>query len=351
MDLAKLHTPIVEEFQTIAALNDWVAGHVSPLIDDILIGGTLSERATSLLVWMEGQGQTLKVLKALADNPPNEGRRLPALIYRLTNGDIRPTMSIATGMPPVEPHRDWFVTGRPFVNREGLRTALETFDHAANGANSVLVIEGGERTGKTHGIRLAAQCAPQARFNPVDMAIWGTSAIGVAALAQAIVPAASGMPNVDETKEHAAVPPLHTWLVGKLKNTRQWIIVDHCNRLNLSSAAETLLFELASTIEKGFLPGVRLVLADVQRSRLPDSLKTNCRYDRAELPDRVAVKKWCQTLAAHVNTRLDDQTLAKHLDTVFAVDATTNQPVSMAEFEERLQSVFADIRAAAPRGQ
>lgn len=351
MDFAKLHAAIVEEFQTIAAVDDWVALHVAGLIDDILIGKTLSERVTSLLQWMEAQSQTTKVLQALADNPPNESRRLPALINRLTNGDVKPTASIASGIPPVDPHRDWFVTGRPFVNRETLRTALETFDNAAAGANSVLVIEGDERTGKTHGIRLATWCAPQTRFSPVDMkAIWGTADIGVAELAQAISPSAAEFPHVDPTKEDAAVPPLLIWLRNKLKGTRQWIIVDHCNRLNLSSAAETLLFKLAGLIEQGSLPGVRLILADVQRSRLPDSLKTNCRYDRAELPDRTAVKKWCQTLAKHVGKTLDDQALAKHLDTVFAVDPATNTPVSMTEFEQRLQSVFVDIQAAVPQG-
>jgi hypothetical protein len=40
-------------------------------------------------------------------------------------------------------------------------------------------------------------------------------------------------------------------VVGKLKNTDQWIIVDHCKRLNLSSAAETLLFNLARSDREG----------------------------------------------------------------------------------------------------
>jgi hypothetical protein len=55
------------------------------------------------------------------------------------------------------------------------------------------------------------------------------------------------------------------------------------------------------------------------------------------------VKKWCQTLALHIGKPLDDPTLDKHLDTVFAADAKTT-------FEERLAGVFIEIQANAPQG-
>jgi hypothetical protein len=349
VDIAKLHAAIVAEFQRIDMLDDWVATNVDPTIDDVVSGSMLSVRVTSLLQWMDGHGQQTKVLQALADHPPNDSRRLPALIYRLTHGEIKPSASIVTGIPPVEPYRDWFVAGRPFVNREGLRAALETLDVAATGANSVLVIDGHSRTGKTHGILMAVQCAPQARFNAIDLAIWGAAEIGVGDLAQAIVPAASGLPNVDPTKESAAVPSLLIWLVGKLKGTNQWIIVDHCNRLNLSGAAETLLLKLTDQIAKGFLPGVRLILADVLRSRLPDPLTTDSRYDHAELPDLDAARAWCQTLATHVTgAPLDAATLATHVGKLVVVDPATNKAtLAVTDLEQRLRTVLLDIRASA----
>ena len=348
--LSKLRDPIVDEFQSNAALNDWVAINVGMPVDDILKGSLLSERVTSFLLWMHGEDQTLKVLKALADQPPNGSRKLPALIYKLTGGTVRPAESIANGIPPVEPHRTWFVGGRPFVNRDGLRMALATLDNATDDANSVLVIEGGTRTGKTHGIRLAAYCAPRARFNGFDLAEWGADEITVTTLAQAIVPKGTGLPPVDPTKEAAAVMPTFSWIKGQLMGTRQWIIIDHCNRTNLSSAAESLLFLLASHIEKGFLPGVRLVLADVQRARLPESLKTDSRYDRADLPDRKAVRTWCRTLAAHVGKPLDDAAVEQHVTSVLGAETPNPQPLSIAEFETRLRAVLVDIQASGGGG-
>jgi hypothetical protein len=68
VDIPKLHAAIVDEFQRIDALDDWVGINVNPTIDDVLTGAGLSQRVSSLLQWMNGNGQESKVLRALADH-------------------------------------------------------------------------------------------------------------------------------------------------------------------------------------------------------------------------------------------------------------------------------------------
>ena len=76
-----------------------------------------------------------------------------------------------------------------------------------------------------------------------------------------------------------------TWLTAKLKGTKSWVIIDHCNRSVLTRPAADLIIELAGTIENGLLPGVKLILADIERTNLPGVLPYRSHHDRAVLPN------------------------------------------------------------------
>ena len=347
MDVALLQRAIVDAFQSKDALDNWVSLHSGEQVDNVLTKGRLDERATELIKWAEASGKTTTILQALADNPPNGSTTLPAIISLLTANEVQPTAARRRGIPPIAPHRDWFVTSRPFANRQDLRDVLETLDAAAPGPDSVLVIDGDHLSGKSYSIRFAVQCAPPDRFVVVDVHDWQESILNAKVLAENIDPAHGTYAPFDETKESAAVPNILAWLSSRLQGRRHWIIVDHCSRGNLTEAAESLLFKLAGKIEKGFLPGTRLVLADVQRSRLPDSLKTKSRYDRAALPTREHVKLWCKTLGHHIGKPPTSTTLDEYVDEVFAgVTTATSNSDFVTLLEERLSTVFDKIRTA-----
>ena len=99
-------------------------------------------------------------------------------------------------------------------------------------------------------------------------------------------------PSFDLTKEDSAVRAVLMWLTAKLKGTKTWVIIDHCNRPVLTRPAADLLVELAGNIESGFLPGVKLILADIDRAKLPGALPYRSHHDRAVLPDEAAVRQW-----------------------------------------------------------
>ncbi len=109
------------------------------------------------------------------------------------------------------------------------------------------------------------------RFVFVDIGRWGTKKqLTVKDLVQLIDGYKNqDLPSFDETKEDSAVGPMLMWLTAKLKGTKTWVIIDHCNRSILTRPAADLLVELAGSVETGFLPGVKLILADIERAKLP----------------------------------------------------------------------------------
>ena len=232
---------IVAEFLTPEDLETWVKQRVpEDNVNNILLGMGFTTRATNLLVWSNASGVGMDLLQRLSDHPPRGSRRLSDAIYYLTNGRIRPTGSL---IPPSAPHDSLFVTQRPFANRVSLRAALQTFDTATPGADSVLVIEGAKQSGKSHSIRLALQCAPPG-FRAVDISDWGSSQVYAWELAGAIYPQAAAelkSEYFDPSKEDAQVNWLYNWLSGKLHpGPHVWILLDHCSHPNLTRASSAL---------------------------------------------------------------------------------------------------------------
>jgi hypothetical protein len=343
-----LRDALVKEFADPANLTAWVQARVPDQnVHTILTKVPFDQRAYELLSWGQSQGRLDEILQKLADNPPNGSRTLPNLIYLASKGTIQPAAARRNGIPPVAPSRDWFVTRRPFANRSTLRQLLDALDQAAPGPDSVLVIEGNRFSGKSHGIRFAIQCAPQHRFTPIDVADYGDVVMNAEDLARAIDNGRSAVvPHFDLTKENEAVPRLFQWLKGTLNGSQQWIIIDHCSRANLSAPAATLLMKLAGAIERGDLPGVRLVVADLDREKLPGTLPWNANYDRAELPDRHAVESWCQTLGAHIGKTLTPVQIADYSNTVFSSITPATAPDQYASLlEAGLSKVFVSIQA------
>ena len=183
-----LRDAIVSEFKTIAAFEAWIALHIpDENVANIVRQNVLfDERAFDFIQWFTAKGRETEVLQKLADDPPNGSRILPNLIFVATLGGVLAAVNTRTGIKPIDPHDDWFVTQRPFANRKKLRDVLKVLDQSQPGADSVLVIEGERFTGKSYSIRFAVQCAPQERFVVVDIAEWGETPMTAKDLAHAI---------------------------------------------------------------------------------------------------------------------------------------------------------------------
>lgn len=352
MELAAFRKPLHDEmtrgFDSPEILQNWVKIHFGDEnVYNIIIAATrFDTQLLALLDWVEAAGKVFDFLQALADHPPRSDPRLPVLIYAWTLGTVMPASSRLSGIPPIPPFQDWFVTQRPFANRKGLRAFLASLETALPGPDSVLVIEGPRHSGKSLSINFAAQCAPRHRAVTVDIDIWGENMVYANELAGALDPSGSGVPEIDQTKEDAAVPQLLIGLTGKLRDTNTWIIIDHCNRPNLTRASEELLLRLAANIERGFLPGVRLIVADFERAKLPGALKSGSRYDYAQLPDRDAVKEWFTSLADHLKKAYKEDEIMTYVEEVFVgFPPVIAGPDHTTELDNRLRTVFARIQS------
>ena len=338
----RLIKAIVKEFQTSLELRNWISLKLSVNPATIIAGGlTFDQEVLAVLNWSEATGSEADVLQLLADSPPNDGRDLLLEIFYASDGAIRRTGSRGAPVLAVD---DWFVTQRPIADRDPLRTALRTLATAQNGADSVLVIAGEKRTGKSHGIRLAASSAPPNQHARVDTLDWTATQIYAWDLAGAIYP--PGLVELenltfDPTKEDSKVPWLLTWLKGKLAGKQTWILLDHCNRPNLTKAAESLIYQLINWVDEGKLPNVRLIVADVDQDRLPRAFMKRGRWDIAGLPDREAVGTWITSLAKHLGKPCDEVKCREYLDEVFEGTEAVPESGALADvIESRLTDVF-----------
>ena len=337
---------LVTAFGTPAQLDAWVqVQYPAHNVFTILEGARLDLRIHSLLTWAKSEAPLRELLQRIADHPPGQSQRIQHIIHALTGGEVRPSGS---PFPPVEPHADWFVARRPFVNRRDLRQILAQLDKAPAGPDSVLVINGEPHSGKTHSVLFAVQCAPEDRRIALDTRDWEDVQMTAADLAHALGDSLAriAFPSYDPTKEDEAVPRLRQWLVTCLKNSNTWILVDHCNRANLTRPAFNLLVSLAGQIERGFLPGVRLVLADVERTKLPGRLPKMCRCDTAMLPDQACVKEWSQTLAAHMGKQVADAQAEAWASAIFSrMDPALSSLEKAERIEEELSALRETINA------
>jgi hypothetical protein len=322
-ELESLRDAIVGDFESPDAARMWIDTWIktafpSENVNNVFYGDKFDTMAHALLKWAVAVGALAALMQELADRPPGGKRLLRGVVFVVSRGMI--TARGAGGAAPIEPHKDWFVTRRPFANRLELRKALATFDNAEPGPDSVMVIEGDKSSGKSYSVRFARQCAPPKRYVPVDVAHFESGQMNVEDLTRALAPqggADDSVPEVDLTKENEAVPRLFTWLKSKLANTNTWLIVDHCDRPNLTEAARALLIVIARAIDDLSLPGVRLILADIARSKLPESIRVHGRYDRAALPTEQHAREWCRDLAAHLGRQCDEAEAATMAADVF----------------------------------
>jgi hypothetical protein len=346
-----LRDTIVRAFVDPEIFRDWVRAWLAIYVPEenvfnlVRAGVTFNVQVYDVLEWAEANGRMQELLQALADKPPSGSTSFARQVYVLSGGTVILPVS-PLGGAPIPPCDDWFVTKRPFVNRKQLREALKSLDTADAGPDSVLVVDGPSKTGKSYGLRFAVKCAPQTRFFPVDVADWGDVPMNAEDLAKAIFPdTTDGFPPFDVTKEDDAVPRLHQWLTARLRGTQRWIIIDHCRRPNLTRAAESLLFKLAGTLAKQYLPGVRLIVADIDRTKLPESLPSLSRYDLTSLPNREAVEDWCRGVAKHLDKSPTDEQIRGYVDQVFeGFNGSIDPPTFALVLESRLARVLDGIR-------
>jgi hypothetical protein len=352
MDGALLETFVKvmqEEFRTPNALITWLTQYVRDENPHTILGANAAfrDQVISLSTWLESNGKEAKVWQLLADHPPRAGNAVPLMIYFISNATIKPGGST---FPPLPPHRSLFTTERPFANRTNLRALLETFGAAVPGANSVLLIGGERSSGKSYSLRLVRDCAAPNEFHSVDFSTWGSVQIHAWDLAAMMYPPALAevvADKFDPTKEESVVPRLLSWLKGKLHpGPQRWIVIDHCSRPNLTNAAQSLLYLFAAELANGSLPEVRLVLADLGAMKLPPDLKGRTRADTADLPDRKAVREWCDNLSTYMSKSLTSVELEGYVDEVFAGFQGTPPRMQFAEvLEPRLNEVHAKIAA------
>ena len=124
---------IVSEFQTIAAFETWISLHIlDENVANIVRQNGLFDAAGLRFppVVRSRRAATRKCCRSSADDPPNGSRVLPNLIFVATLGEVQAAVNTRTGIKPIDPPDDWFVTQRPFANRKRLRDELKVFDQA-----------------------------------------------------------------------------------------------------------------------------------------------------------------------------------------------------------------------------
>jgi hypothetical protein len=327
------------EFAEIALLREWIKNHFRyELPDNILVNPGLKGQVTDLLDWAEHNDYRRQLLQSLFDNSPGpRNDRLRTLISVYSLNQI-----VDSTQGPVDPTESCMLGTRAFVNRESFRQALKTFDAAHPDADSVLIIEGGSPSGKTHGLRLAKACAPQLRRTSIDVKVdFGEGLVNAGDLAEAIY-GSPILPKFDPTKEDAEVPRLHKWLMAKFSTLVEtwWIIIDHCDRPNLTTPARELLIKLATKIESSDLPNLRLILVGFARTTLPGGLSWASRHDKAELPPAAEVRAWFQKVAAIKQKPVVATDIDGYLAEVFAGHPNPTQALIDSQYERRLYDVY-----------
>jgi hypothetical protein len=333
-------------FGSSTGLKAWLDAYL-PEARAYLNDGSLREQLLDLMWAANAQDGMRTLLQALASDPPQQD--IPGMVYAFTQGEVMPRPAWHGGWPDVPPHERWFVNNRPFVNRRNLRSHLQQLPHA-QGAATVLVIEGDRHSGKSLAMALAmgAPETPASRFafNIDDYARFSLP-LNARELAEAIVRTSEGCPAFDITKEKASIPQLMRWIVGQLTGRREWIIIDHCNRSVLTEGARTILHMLVEKLRDGHLPGIRLVLADFNRDEMPQAWRDSVRYDRATLPDRQHVEDWLRQMATASRRRCEDADLARWAADVYdGLDAYDRSDIGWyVEFERRLMAAADYVKA------
>lgn len=339
---------LVDAFLTIGGLQDWLIKHL-PSYLRYLSQGSLNEEMPNLMMSSLAEDGMWTLLQQLVDHPPLPD--IPGIIFAFTMGEIKAqARKSSLGLPPVQPHENWLVAGRPFVNRKSLRDHLKKLDDS-EGAESVLIIDGDKLTGKSFSVTFAmsfdtAKASPE----PLDLSAWTSTGtiLDARALATTIAGDEQGCPPFDLTKENEAVPHLMRWLAGKLKGKNIWVIIDHCNQRVLTDGAHRILIELAKRLRDGYLANLRLILVDFDRNELPMDWRDLVRYDHSALPDEKAVKEWCESLAMAAKRRYLTDAPAQWAKDVFSGLSGSNYPEGLSEgarLERQLNKTLSAIQS------
>jgi hypothetical protein len=343
---ALLADHLTQVFGTAPALQAWLDKRLPTALHH-LAPGSLVEQLGGLFKWASAEDGLRTLLQKLADHPPAPD--LPAIVNALSVGAIR-ARAPAAGGAALLPHQSLLVADRPFVNRVSLRQQLQAMAKALPGARRILVIEGEERSGKSFAVSLAFGCQGQPKAPmPIDINDFAASATSVDArkLAELVVGDANGAPPYDPTKEDEAVPHLVAWVGNRLSAQERWVLVDHCNRAVLTRGARSLLVALATKVQSGYLPTVRLVLVDFDRNDLPAQWRLNVLHDRAALPDESHVAEWCRQFAAVQRRKHAEAQPAQWARNVFSAAGTCKREDGSwhIAFEHELRQVADTILA------
>jgi hypothetical protein len=353
-----LWVELIAAFGNVQGLQNWLNAHLPAALPD-LVPGTLDVVLRVLLQTAEARDGAMALYQELVNYPPSTN--VPGMIHTITGGAITPRQA-SDGLPVVPSHLRWFVFRRPFVDRTHLRSQLQELAHSDGGPDSILVIEGERRTGKSLAVSLALGVKEESRNRRrIDIDGFGNSDekinINARDLAVAIAGTEEGCPKFDITKEAEAVFTLNQWLKEVLNKetfdektrvqTDRWILIDHCDRKFMTRPARNLLKKFAEELQAGAMQGVRLILADFSLNELPEAWRSQVRHDQALLPTQGQVEEWSRDLATKAHKVFDQDAPAEWASSVFKdLDRYNKDDGSWhMAFDQRLRRVAETIRA------
>jgi hypothetical protein len=338
---------LISAFGDVEGLRSWLRARLPEAQRD-LVAGKLPEVLGTLMRTADARDGAASLYQELVDHAPSS--RVPGMIYAISKGAIVPRQAADQGQPNVPPYQRWFVFSRPFVDRTHLRSQLQQLATTEGGPESILVIEGERRTGKSMAVSLAVGVEDKSEERiPIDIDVFASSSAGINArdLAVTIADTEEDCPAFDITKEDEAVPHLVRWMTQKLRKSKRWIIIDHCNREFMTRGAQNVLKLLAKQLGIGAMQGVRLILADFSRAEVEKAVGYRVRYDRAVLPTEQQVEEWGRDFATKARKVFDKDDPAKWASSVFKGLERYNKGDGSwhMAFDQRLRRVADTIRA------
>jgi hypothetical protein len=351
-----LRDELILAFGDFEGLRSWLTANLPAALQS-LVPEAIDVAVGRLMRAAAARDGSASLYQELVNYPPSSN--VQGMIYAITKGAITPRQA-GDGLPDVPSHLRWFVFKRPFVDRTHLRSQLQELAHSEGGPESILVIEGDRRTGKSLAVSLALGVKNESVFRRrINIDAFGNSDAGINArgLAVAITGTDQACPAFDITKEAEAVGGLIQWIKEILNKetvnevtrlqTDRWILIDHCDRKFMTRAARDLLKQFAEELQAGAMQGVRLILADFSPNEFPEAWRSQVRHDQAELPTERQVEDWGRDLATKTNKVFDKDAPAKWASSVFKDLARYNKDDGSWHivFDQRLRRVADIIRA------
>lgn len=199
----------------------------------------------------------------------------------LIDGKINQIWEKARHRPPPAPDplsSTILFNGTPFLNRQKLRTQLNRLESVAGNAQPILVVNGGEKTGKSYSLNYIEYfCDTRQSIVPCPIIIdpgteFDTGPVDVASNLvnmMGFLPLDIPQPNTNQKKYTA---DLAMWVLTKaatLPDKQHWFILDNFNIDGLRTDTRDLLITLSELITKGVFPRrCRLIIIGFDRAHL-----------------------------------------------------------------------------------